>query len=146
MRFIRILSGWQNEHEQTGFQLVVVLLLVNYYRVSRFCPYCHISHGRQSEHWSGEACEKLYKWLLNDWQWNGGWTAAASWSFAPREAVTVSDEFRSAAPLGPAITRQDLVGERRERNQIMGCGYPASQPAGFFWDQRLAEASLSSRS
>lgn len=62
------------------------------------------------------------------------------------EAVTVSDEFRSAAPLGPAITRQDLVGERRERNQIMGCGYPASQPAGFFWDQRLAEASLSSRS
>lgn len=27
----------------------------------------------------------------------------------------------------------------------MGCGYPASQPAGFFRDQRLAEASLSSR-
>ena len=36
------------------------------------------------------------------------------------------------------------MGESREEWNNGMCGYPASQPVGFFWDQRLAEASPSS--
>lgn len=96
-----------------------------------------LGHRAPVECWSSEACEKHYKWLLNDWQWNGGRAAVASWSSAPRETVTESNKFGSAAPLGSTIRGSDLVveGTAESNNGMRIRRQPTDQPA-FAWISR----------